>query len=373
MHAGHLVRSVVGALLVSAMAAPPSFAGTVSVSGDTLTYQAAPGEKNATALRYYRPTGFDEFIYQISDSPAPSAGAGCRIGNVGYDVVCPASGIARIRLLLGDGNDGAILYGGSAAGPPPPAPIELLLGAGNDTAFVRYQFSAPVLVDGGPGMDRLTSEEEDGTTLLGGDGDDQLSAYAAARVDAGAGDDYVRLSQPRPPLRCGPGRDVAISTRTGYPITPLGGLPADCEPIPRIRVMSITGRRDAGPVKVRLRCTVKCVVYALRDLGYRARGRRAACAALKAGGTATLELPHPPKLPGVQRAYFRVGGFVKYPLSGDKLVKILPPKRGKTLRFRPATLAVPLFPGSRDPGLSPKEAFKRSPNGRQNPGCFKRS
>ena len=119
---------------------------------------------------------------------------------------------------------------------------------------------------------------------------------------------------------------------------------------------------------------MKCVVYALRDFGYRARGRRAACAALNAGGTATLKLPHPPKLPGVQRAYFRVGGFVKYPLSGSDLVKILPGRgKSRALRFRPPTLAVPLFPGSRAPGVSPKAAFKQSPDGRGNPGCFKRS
>jgi len=151
-------------ILLLALAIPASAsAGTVSLSGGTLTFDAAPGEQNYV-LAY--PTndcaGVTAPCLWVSDSYAMTPPAGCDQGGF-YDsaVVCPQP--SSIVMHLGDRNDAALDFNG-------PATIDG--GSGDDTIF------------GNGGDDRLTGGDG-GDDLVGGPGDDAL--------DGGPGNDMLEF------------------------------------------------------------------------------------------------------------------------------------------------------------------------------------
>jgi Ca2+-binding RTX toxin-like protein len=157
------VKTTTALLLVIAALAVPAAAsaGTVSYTGDTLTFDASPGEQNyVLAYASNDCGGLATPCLWVSDSYALAVPAGCERGGF-YDsaVVCPQPN--SIVMHLGDRNDAALDWNG---------PSTIDGGSGDDTIF------------GNGAGDRLTGGDGN-DDLVGGPGDDVL--------DAGPGNDML--------------------------------------------------------------------------------------------------------------------------------------------------------------------------------------
>lgn len=208
------------------VAAAPGNAATVSVSGSTVIYQAAPGEVNKPLVD----TNGTAVIF--SDSVAPTLGAGCApFGEVG--AMCSGARIGKVVVILGDLGDSMarnVLEGEV----PPGSKLTVSGGSGKD--FIIGTTGSDVLsggpgndtvygsggrrdvLKGGSGKDRLTGFG----SLLGGTGDDFIEAFYgfsgdykpfSTEVFAGAGNDRVLTGNTvRDTVDCGPGRRDRAST-----------------------------------------------------------------------------------------------------------------------------------------------------------------
>jgi hypothetical protein len=146
------------ALIVLASAPSAAHAGTVSRSGGSLVYTAAPGEANNVIVSGRGGSAFTFVDQQTAVAADPSAG--CTL--TGTRVSCPSGGVTGIDVQLGDGNDAA-----SAA------------------------LDIPVSIDGGDGDDVLKSGRTD-DVIQGGNGNDTLYGFEGSdRYVGGAGEDTV--------------------------------------------------------------------------------------------------------------------------------------------------------------------------------------
>jgi Ca2+-binding RTX toxin-like protein len=141
-------------------------AATISTSGNALIYKAEAGEKNTPLFNENRTGSSDDFVI-IDSVPLTSIPAGCEhlTEDKSY-VACHLPGIAVARLTLGDGEDTA--------------------GAFFEWGARRFE------VDAGPGNDRITGPDADGSTMA---------------VNAGDGDDYVFGADGTDEIVGGPGND----------------------------------------------------------------------------------------------------------------------------------------------------------------------
>ena len=160
----------------------------------------------------------DPTAYQGSDIGT------CRPGEVTDDAdafviqaFCPAAGITRVRVDLGNREDTATVT--------PGVPTEVLGGDGADTLTTG---DAADVVDGGPGNDRMAAGAG-ADVVTGGGGVDE--------IDAGAGDDDVRVRDGlADTVRCGAGADRVDAD--GFDT-----LAGDCEAVTRT---TTTPPPDAG-------------------------------------------------------------------------------------------------------------------------------
>jgi Ca2+-binding RTX toxin-like protein len=143
---------VVGALVLPAAAS----AGTVSITGSTLSYSAAGGEENDLSIET------DGSIFRVIDNLSPlTAGAGCS-QRAPRRVSCPIAGITLIDVLTRDQDDSVVLLTGTV----------------------------DATMNGGSGGDSLASDAGDDTLSLGG----SLNAQSAEGITAGAGNDTLNGS-----------------------------------------------------------------------------------------------------------------------------------------------------------------------------------
>jgi len=154
-------------------------AGTVKVveppddtSGDTVLFQAGPGERNVVAAQAAVPPG-GEFMWRITDTGAVIAAEAPCTAVDAHTVVCPPradSYIEIARFELGDGDD------------------RFRTSTPEDALDSTGTFSA----DGGPGDDRLTAGSSI-NLLFGGEGNDVLRATTrdTNAFDGGPGDDRL--------------------------------------------------------------------------------------------------------------------------------------------------------------------------------------
>jgi hypothetical protein len=168
-----LARAAALALLWSLGVASAASAGSASVTNGTLTFNAAPGEKNTLNVSY--DASLNE--YRLTDTSAPvRGGSGC--GAIDDEIDCAAARVVAIVVFLND----------------------------NDDVFTQGPLSVIPAVQGGDGNDRLTGSgilegeagddtlmaDDNGATLVGGDGNDRLVGRAAGDViDGGPGDDVL--------------------------------------------------------------------------------------------------------------------------------------------------------------------------------------
>lgn len=219
-------RRVAGltAALALLLGAPAADAATVSVSGTTVTYQAAPGEVNKPLV--------DENAGAVvfGDSAKLVPGAGCAaFGETG--VTCSGAAISAVIVNLGDRDDNMmrnVLEG------EVPAKAKLTVDGGPGKDFIIgttgndalsggtgddsvYGSGGRDVLKGGAGKDRLTGFG----TLEGGAGNDFLEAFygfgqyksSPTKVLGGAGNDRALTgNKVGDSVDCGAGKDSASTT-----------------------------------------------------------------------------------------------------------------------------------------------------------------
>ena len=165
-------RAVVAlSALVLLLAVPGAArAGTISVSGSTITYQAAAGEENFVTVNWGNVAAPPDYIPSLDDHAEIAWVAPCE-----YDVAlgarCPTAGADPTFVVrLGDGNDLGASINDHAAGHH----VELYGEDGDDDL---QSDASSDLLDGGPGNDMLSPDDDEagpGDRVAGGPGTDTL-------------------------------------------------------------------------------------------------------------------------------------------------------------------------------------------------------
>lgn len=157
--------------LATALALAPAAAraGTLSVSGTTITYQAAPGEVNFVTVNWGNVGAPPDFIPVLDDHAPITAVPPCVYDDVGAR--CEGAGSNPTFVVhLGDGNDIAQSINDHALGHH----VELYGEDGDDDL---ESDAGSDLLDGGAGNDMLTPDDDDsgaGDVVVGGPGEDTL-------------------------------------------------------------------------------------------------------------------------------------------------------------------------------------------------------
>ena len=158
------------AVLATLLTASPALAGTISVSGTTITYQADPGEENFVTVNWGNVSAGDDFIPSLDDHEDITAVAPCE-DDTSLNARCPSAGPNPVFIVrLGDGNDFGQSINDRAAGHK----VELYGDDGDDSLDSD---ASSDLLDGGAGNDMLSPDDDDsgpGDRVVGGPGRDTL-------------------------------------------------------------------------------------------------------------------------------------------------------------------------------------------------------
>ena len=140
--------ALVAAFVVVLLAAPPAMAGTATVEGTTLRYQAFGEVNNVTVTQ-------GDGSYTISDTAPVQAGSGCTADAGG--AVCPADPpIDQIWVNVGNGDDTVVVVAST--------PAQIFGRAGNDVIDVQdgdLPGGVRDTVDCGDGADSVRSDRAD--------------------------------------------------------------------------------------------------------------------------------------------------------------------------------------------------------------------
>jgi hypothetical protein len=183
-------------LTVAAFAATASVAhaGTLTLSGTTITYQASPGETNFFTVNWGNVGAGPEFVPKFDDHVDIQPGPGCVVDALGGH--CDGAGPnPAVIVHLGDGNDLGQSINDHAAG-------HSVQFYGEDGDDDLQSGASSDLLDGGAGNDRLEPDDDDagsGDVVVGGPGTDSLwvgtapgaSGPISASFDGVANDGYA--------------------------------------------------------------------------------------------------------------------------------------------------------------------------------------
>jgi RTX calcium-binding nonapeptide repeat (4 copies) len=208
---------IVSVLLLCA-AAPAASASTVRVSGDTLVYDAGPGETNLMDVTH------SNGVLRVTDPGATiDAHRGCQRQGPHF-ATCPAAGVSSIFVNAGDGDDSialdsvsldATLEGGDGND-------RLVGGGGQDTLDGG---AGDDTLQGGGGADRLDGGDGN-DSLNGGDGNDVIKGAAGDdQLSGDDGDDILDGSDGFDTLDGGAGDDILLGGNDADELT--GGPGAD--------------------------------------------------------------------------------------------------------------------------------------------------
>lgn len=167
-----LSRRLLPLAAVLALAAPATAAASsVEVSGNTLHVTGSPGASETFSVDpAYDASGAFAVSVQGADIPL-SAGPGCASDEMTGRTTCAPTGVTRILLDAGDGDDTVSINVS--------IPARVNAGAGDDT------------VNGGPAGDRLVGGDGN-DQLHGNDGDDSISGDGGVDFpDGGPGNDRL--------------------------------------------------------------------------------------------------------------------------------------------------------------------------------------
>lgn len=183
-----IVRRLLPLIAVAALAQPATAAASsVDVSGNTLHVTGTPAAAETLAVNpAYDASGSLAVSVGGSDTPL-TAGAGCVSDEMTGQTTCAPTGVTRIVIDAGDGNDTVTI------GVKIPARVNA--GSGDDT------------VNGGEAGDRLAGGDGN-DTLHGNGGDDSISGNGGVDfLDGGAGNDRLYARDKRAEtVWCGDGK-----------------------------------------------------------------------------------------------------------------------------------------------------------------------
>jgi Ca2+-binding RTX toxin-like protein len=231
------------AAAVCALALLPAAAsaGTVTKSGDTITYQAAAGEDNSLQVTQAGGT----ITFNENGTVPVVDGGGCPL--VAGNAVCPEGGVARLVVNLGDLDDFVVLTTSAlpltATGGPGRDDLNGDSGAdtlrgegGNDSLDGRA--GADTLeggdgndgADGGDGNDTVSGGPGPDSTLRGGAGNDTVSGDGGSdtslfgdegsdAVNGGDGDDAIEADEGADTVSGGAGRDRYNASQQGIDLS----------------------------------------------------------------------------------------------------------------------------------------------------------
>jgi hypothetical protein len=165
----HLLPLAVATVLLAALPAVAQ-AGTISVSGTTITYQAAPGEANFVTVNWGNVGAGPDYIPSLDDHADITATPPCTY-DVSLGARCESAGTNPTFVVhLGDGKDVGASTNDHAAGHH----VELYGEDGDDDL---QSDASSDLLDGGAGNDMLSPDDDDsgpGDVVVGGPGEDTL-------------------------------------------------------------------------------------------------------------------------------------------------------------------------------------------------------
>ncbi|MGW1836825.1 calcium-binding protein [Streptomyces sp. NPDC002067] len=185
-----------GAVVPAAVAAPAAPRATAAVddNGRELAYTAAPGQANdVTVTETYEKDDHTRLTYLIDDVVPIAAGRGCAHPDAADATTVRCSVVtvesqdpyAALTMDLGDRDDHLAL---------------------NNTAGETYYFNRVLLGDGGDTA--TTTGAADGSTVVGGAGDDRIAVGEAAIALGGEGRDTIEVNGDSAFAEGGPGADV---------------------------------------------------------------------------------------------------------------------------------------------------------------------
>lgn len=202
-----------------ALAAPAAAqAATVAREDDALVVRTVPGAADDVAVTFVETDTRARFYGTVvpGEGCAPEPGGPAPNGGTTPDVpaACDTTGITRVRMLLGDGDDEVSVSGRRL-------PVLLDLGPGDDRLSALD--AGVVVASLGEGRDVVQDFQARTAAIAGGPGDDRIEAGKpgdAARTvgrssfDGGPGNDLLRIVDVPARLSGGPGDDDLRSAGT---------------------------------------------------------------------------------------------------------------------------------------------------------------
>lgn len=180
--------------LATLVAAGPALGAQVARDGDTLVLRGSGGEANHLSVAVddfdrARLRFTDRTDYPLTADPA----LGCTVTSSGFGqfASCPVTGVARVRLEGGEGDD------------------EL------DISPHDLPIAGEIILDGGSGADDIEGPTTDrSVTIVGGPGNDTLKGGRGTdRLDGGDGNDQVDGNDGNDEVRGGTGDDNVVGGR----------------------------------------------------------------------------------------------------------------------------------------------------------------
>ncbi|MFJ5221696.1 calcium-binding protein [Streptomyces sp. NPDC088400] len=188
-----LLAGTAGAATSSVTATKASATAAFSPTDHAILYTAASGQTNKVAVTASWTSGVEKITYVIDDSVAISAGTGCTYPDSAdrTKVSCTVDALetqdpySTLKVALGDGDDHAT-YDNNTDQAYYLATLDL--GAGADTLTENESVNGNFVI-GGAGDDTITAGKY--TVASGGDGDDTIHAAAGSIAQGGNDNDTI--------------------------------------------------------------------------------------------------------------------------------------------------------------------------------------
>jgi Ca2+-binding RTX toxin-like protein len=199
-------------------------ASTISSTGDAVSYQTDLGETNDGELRL---SDDGQQLVFLERSSNLAAGLGCTEAMTG-EVTCPASGVTRAGVELGDNDDRFVVRLGSVSAP------SVFIDGGDGTDLVIYTGTTPVSIS----LDNTANDGPEGRgDDIRFDVENVTGTDAADAITGSAGPNVLTGGLGADTYACGGGVDAVDGDKTDQ-------VGPDCEIVARDSRVKLTNGND---------------------------------------------------------------------------------------------------------------------------------